>query len=53
MSILVEDKMLVHKVCNSQLVRVGNKPLFCEVCNRTVRPDEVAEVDDTPSTFSG
>jgi hypothetical protein len=50
---LVEDLMLVHKVCNSQLVRVANKPLFCEVCNRIVTMDEVLEVDNSPSPFSG
>ncbi len=48
-----ESVMLVHKVCNSQLVRVPGKPLFCEVCNRLVEPDEVLEVDNTPSPFSG
>ena len=51
--VLVEEPMLVHKVCNSQLVRVPNKPLFCEVCNRPVTPDEVLEVDNSPSPFSG
>jgi hypothetical protein len=50
---LVEDLMLVHGVCNSQLVRVGTKPLFCEVCNRIVPQDEVLEVDNSPSPFSG
>lgn len=53
MQTLVEDLMLVHKVCSSQLVRVANMPLFCEVCNRIVRPDEVMEVDNSPSPFSG
>ena len=48
-----EYTMLVHKVCNSQLVEVGDKPIFCEVCNRTVRPDEIVEVDNSPSPFSG
>ena len=47
------ETIFVHKVCNSQLVRVGNKPLFCGVCNRTVRMDEVKEVDNTPSPFAG
>jgi hypothetical protein len=47
------ETIYVHKVCNSQLVRVGTKPLFCEVCNRAVRMDEVKEVDNTPSPFAG
>ena len=45
--------MIVHKVCRSQLTRVGGGPPFCEVCDRTVGPDEVEEVDDSPSPFSG
>ncbi len=45
--------MLVHKVCKSQLIRVENQPIFCEVCNRTVRPEEIEQVDDSPSPFSG
>ncbi len=47
------ETICVHKACNSQLVRVGDRPLFCEVCNRTVRMDEVKEVDNSPSPFSG
>ncbi len=45
--------MLVHKVCKSQLVKVGDQPIFCEVCNRIVTQDEIVEVDDSPSPFSG
>ncbi len=47
------ETIFVHKACNSQLVRVGDKPLFCEVCNRPVRMEEVKEVDNTPSPFAG
>jgi hypothetical protein len=50
---MVVETIFVHKVCHSQLVRVGNSPLYCEVCNRPVRADEVMEVDNTPSPFAG
>ncbi len=43
----------VHKVCNSQLVVVQNRPLVCDVCGRQVRRDEVKEVDNSPSPFAG
>ncbi len=45
--------MLVHKVCKSQLIKVEKKPIFCEVCNRVVPPEEIEEEDDSPSPFSG
>ena len=48
-----ECVMLVHKVCQSQLVKVQGKLIFCEVCNRTVSPDEIEEVDNSPGPFSG
>lgn len=45
--------LFVHKVCRSQLVKVeGGRP-FCEVCDRFVEPDEIEEVDNSPSPFSG
>ena len=47
------ETIFVHKVCNSQLVRVGGRPLYCEICGRAVRKDEVKEVDNTPSPFAG
>ncbi len=47
------ETILVHKTCNSQIVRVGSRPLFCEICNREVRPGEVREVDNSPSPFAG
>ena len=47
------ETIFVHRICKSQLVRLENRPLFCEVCNRPVRPDEVLEVDNTPSPFAG
>lgn len=50
---MATETIFVHKVCNSQLVRVGTRPLFCEVCNGPVRSDEVIEVDNTPSPFAG
>ncbi len=50
---MASGTIFVHKVCNSQLVRVGTKPLYCEVCNRPVRPEEVIEVDNTPGPFAG
>ncbi len=45
--------MLVHRVCKSQLIAAENKPTFCEVCNRVVSLEEIEEVDDSPSPFSG
>ena len=48
-----ETVMLVHTVCKSQLIRVAGKPVFCEVCNRAVHPDEIMEVDNSPGPFSG
>ncbi len=47
------ETIFVHKVCNSQLARMGIKPLYCEVCNRPVKPGEIIEVDNTPSPFAG
>lgn len=47
------ETIFVHKVCNSQLVVSGNKPVYCEVCNRAVRSDEIKEVDNSPSPFAG
>jgi len=48
-----EEAILVHKVCWSQLTRVAGKPTFCDVCGRVVKPDEIVEVDNSPSPFSG
>lgn len=46
--------MLVHKVCKSQLnVVVKGQPTFCDVCNASVKPDEIEEVDNSPGPFSG
>lgn len=45
--------MIVHTVCRSQLNRVEGEPFFCEICDRAVGPDEIEEVDDSPSPFSG
>jgi hypothetical protein len=45
--------ILIHKVCKSQLIKVEGKPIFCDVCNRVVEPEEIEEVDDRPSPFSG
>lgn len=47
------ETIFVHKACNSQLVISGNGPVYCEVCNRTVRPEEIKEVDNSPGPFSG
>jgi hypothetical protein len=47
------ETIFVHEVCNSQLVRLGNEPFYCEVCGRAVRPDEIKEVDNSPSPFAG
>jgi len=47
------ETIFVHRVCNSQLVRMPRRPLFCEVCNRAVGPNEIREVDNSPSPFSG
>ncbi len=43
----------VHKACNSQIVVLGHRQLFCEVCNHPVRPDDIKEVDNSPSPFAG
>jgi hypothetical protein len=48
-----EQVILVHKVCRSQLVRVAESQLFCEVCDHVVNSDEIEEVDNSPSPFSG
>ena len=45
--------MLVHKVCRSQLVKAEGKPVFCDVCEREVKEEEMEVVDDSPSPFSG
>ena len=47
------ETIFVHKVCRSQLVRLGDEPFYCEVCNRRVAPGEISEVDNTPSPFAG
>ena len=47
------ETVFVHKACNSQLVRLGSDPFYCEVCNRPVRSGEINEVDNTPSPFAG
>jgi hypothetical protein len=46
------ETIFVHKVCKSQPVKVEKRPLFCEMCNHTVRTNEVIEVDNTPSPFT-
>lgn len=51
--ILGEPKVLVHKVCRSQLIKVEGKPVFCDVCAREVKEEEIEEVDDSPGPFSG
>ncbi|MDE1853920.1 MAG: hypothetical protein KGI38_09300 [Thaumarchaeota archaeon] len=50
---MAPETIFVHKVCSSQLLVSGSRPVYCEVCNRTVRPDEIREVDNTPSPFAG
>ncbi len=47
------ETIFVHEKCKSQLVRLGDEPLYCELCGRRVGPDEVKEVDNSPSPFSG
>jgi hypothetical protein len=50
---LAVETIFVHEVCNSQLVKLGEKPFFCEVCNRAVGLDEIKVVDNSPSPFAG
>jgi hypothetical protein len=50
---MVLDTICVHRTCNSQLVVSERKPVYCEVCNRAVRPEEIEVVDNAPSPFSG
>lgn len=45
--------ILIHRICKSQLVRVGGSKPFCEVCDRYVEADEIEEADSSPSPFSG
>lgn len=45
--------MFIHKACRSQLVKIVGQPVFCDVCAREVKEEEVEEVDDSPSPFSG
>ncbi len=47
------ETIYVHTACNSQLIRMGGRPLYCEVCNREVTPGEIREVDNSPSPFAG
>ena len=47
------ETIFVHKTCNSQLVRLNDEPFYCEVCGRAARPNEIAEVDNSPSPFAG
>jgi len=48
-----ESTLLVHRVCNSQLTNLRGGQMFCDVCGGPVRPDEMAEADNSPSPFSG
>ena len=45
--------MLVHKVCNSQLIKIEGRLIYCDICAREVKEEEVEEVDDSPGPFSG
>ncbi len=45
--------VLIHRICKAQLIAADHDPIFCDVCNAFVKPDEVEEVDDSPSPFSG
>jgi hypothetical protein len=47
------EVIFVHQKCKSQLTITGSKQAYCEVCGRTVRPDEILEADNTPSPFAG
>ena len=49
----VDETIFVHKVCLSQLLKTGEATPFCEICDRSVEPDEIEEVDNSPSPFSG
>ena len=48
-----ESTLLVHKPCNSQLTDMQDGPLFCEVCDTAVGPEETSETDNSPGPFSG
>lgn len=48
-----QEIIFVHRVCRSQLTRIEGVRPFCEVCDRFVGPDEIEDVDNSPSTFSG
>ncbi len=50
---MAAETIYVHKVCNSQLVMTPDKPVYCEVCGRTVGPEEIDEIDNSPGPFAG
>ncbi len=45
--------IFVHRDCGSQMAQVEVEKRFCAVCGRAVKPDEIEEVDSSPSPFSG
>ncbi len=47
------ETIFVHRACRSQLVILADRPVYCEVCGRTVRREEINEVDNSPSPFAG
>ena len=44
--------MLVHAECNGELYQ-HNDFVYCDLCEREVRHEEILVVDESPSAFSG
>ena len=50
---MATETIYVHRVCNSQIVKTPDRRPFCEICNRPANPNEISEVDNSPSPFAG
>jgi hypothetical protein len=45
--------MMVHRVCQGELIPKANGRIFCELCQSYVEKDEIDEVDNSPGPHSG